>query len=811
MNRLLSFDLKNVVSFKDVTIPIEENNGFVVIRGHNLDSNLADNPNGAGKSLLFSALPTLAYESDPLALTKRNKKDLHTVKGSCISATVLSQDKQIKLEQAGSKYKYYIDGEDQKAQKGTIARDLFSQHWTLTEDEFYSTAYIQSQRPCSFQKAKPSERLNFITDLFDLHVYDQLRAHFAKKRSAIKDKEIEFETLSIQLADIESKLGKTEWDKSSNKRLKKLKAQVETVRESMQELYDKRNSLLSSQSLFKKIADSLVVIYDLYDKIKKLGKDPAALKEKIQNQIEYQEDLAEYQEDLAKYEKRSKKYKSELDSILSAIRKLKVPDELKALVPKELNKTIDKLQSKVRDLETEADSITRDIEDAREIEEEKDELIGKVNELGYDSIAAVDTEQDWKTELHALEAIVELAQDLEGHSDCPTCLQKIDVKKMARNAKNARKRIPELKDNIEAQKHAIAFGKLSESADISKLEKRLTKVTKLLKKSKQKVSLANELRDLNLDMQDVHEDLAKLKEPAKPKGKIYWKDLDIDDLDEHLDNIEQFDKHLTRLDTQIESLPSLAKKKLLKLISKSKYKPAATFSRDSYTSVLSETDALDEEIQELQDSIQEQEKEYLQLENAKSNWSVLQDLKMEAEAKMEKSKPLIEEKKIVETLYKAYSNNNLKLQQAIKILKLIENNLNQFSHMVFPETMHFQLEAGTTGINAIVTRKNGIASDVSKLSGAETNCFRLLFAISVLPLVPASRRTNFLILDEPDSACGEAVREHLAKEFIPKLRTLVPHIFWITPKPTDIFSECEIWTVEKQNGVSTLKVDYEKA
>ena len=229
MNRLLKIELKNVVLFKEVTIDIEDNNGFVVIHGINRDSNIADNSNGAGKSLLFSSLPVAAYESDPLSLIKNNKKVFHENRGSVIGLTVQNSNSphEAKLEQVGSKYKFYLDGEDQKAQKGTIARDLFSKHWTLSPEEFYATSYIQSQRNCPFQKAKAADRLSFITNLFDLHFFDLVRAQFATRLSKIKDKEIEFQALSAELQKLERELNGVQWDKRYNAELKELQASVE--------------------------------------------------------------------------------------------------------------------------------------------------------------------------------------------------------------------------------------------------------------------------------------------------------------------------------------------------------------------------------------------------------------------------------------------------------------------------------------------------------------------------------------------------------------------------------------------------------
>ena len=63
-----------------------------------------------------------------------------------------------------------------------------------------------------------------------------------------------------------------------------------------------------------------------------------------------------------------------------------------------------------------------------------------------------------------------------------------------------------------------------------------------------------------------------------------------------------------------------------------------------------------------------------------------------------------------------------------------------------------------------------------------------------------------MILDEPESNCGDSVRKHMINEFLPKLQSVVPNIFWITPLDTDMFGNAQKWTVIKQGGKSKLEI-----
>lgn len=809
MIRLKGITLKNVVSFKDATVAVEENNGFVVVNGINHDSNIANNSNGAGKSLFWSALPTAAYEADPLSLTKKNKKDLHGTKGSSIAIDFLSNEgKHVQLDQIGAKYKVYLDGEDQKAQKGDIARGIFGDHWTLRQEEFYTTAYIQSQRPCDFQKAKPSERLNFITNLFDLHFYDQIRAYFSKRKQAIKEKEIEFGSLSAQLDSVERSLGKTGWSAKKNKELKSLRAKAEAASSKLEQLYQELNDAKSDFKALDKLVKALKFLAKASKPLTKYNSDIHVLEKELEADLILGTKLEDYEQAVADHKKKVAKLNAAKKDLLAEVKALKLPKKQKALGVKLIRKALREIDEAFSKVKSDYSKLSAKLEEQIETIDEADGILDKLKSFGFKKVTDVDLETDVSDEMSMLSTVIELYQELEDHSECPTCNQKINQAKLKTQAKKAEKRLPKLKQLKQAQKLVHAYNELQESiTDTTKLEKELEALNVMRENLKKESKKLSELEEIVSSLDEIDIKLDSITVPVAPKGKLNYPDLDSETVDKLIEDIDDYFKQFDRLSQLFKSITSIGKdelKSIKSLCVKLEYKKAGTKLKTHLASMDSSISEYEDSISELNASSKEQSSKLVALESAKSNWSLLTEQKHELDTKLSKSRPIIEEKKIVETLYGAFGNTNLKLRQATKILKIIEANLNNFSHMVFPETMVFKLDAGTQGIDAVVTRKNGLSSDISKLSGAETNCFRLLFAISILPLVPANRRTNFMILDEPDSACSDAVREHLAKEFIPKLRSLVPHIFWITPKSTDIFSECELWTIEKRNGVSSI-------
>lgn len=796
--QLTRIRLNNIVSFKDAEIDIANNNGFVVVQGINRDSNIANNTNGAGKSLLFGTLPVALYEADPLALVKRNKKDIHQKKGSLVEIefkSLAGQD--IRYVQHGSKYQFFIDGEDQKTQTQDIARSRLAEHWPLREEEFYTTCYINSQRMCDFQKSKPSQRLDFITHLFGLHVYDKLRAHFAKKKAEIKDREIEFQTLAVQVESVERDLSKVKWNKASNQKLKEARADLEETSKELEALYQDRKDIEIQRDLLESFESCLSKYFSSIEELVAHETDLDLFVKRLNQQLDYLDDKDAYQQDLKKYKSKKRDLTSKQKSLQREIRALgKIP-------VKKLQALIEQHEDKLEQLKERSRKYDQQMEDEKDRIEQIDALIGEINEIGYDSIAAVDMEIDVAEDLAMAKALVSLAENLDGHSTCPTCNQKVNIKNIEKQARRAKSRIAELQDLKTAQKCVAEYQSLEKEAiDIKALERKVKKMLSSVAKVKSALDNYLDLQDALKDLSRVEESLKDLAAPKKPRGRVYYKSIPDNELEDYID----YCKIAVRLETQIhQQLTSIGSKKLARLFTQGEEKDLREMVSDLLKKAKLEEHRCSKKRKHLQSKSNGLNETVVRLETAKSNWKLLQEQKMELDSKMEEAKPILAEKKLVDALFSAYGNTNLKLYGATKILKLLEANLNQYSHLVFPETMHFKLDAGSTGIDAIAIRKDGTPSDISKLSGAETNCFRLLLAISLLPLLPAERRTNFMILDEPDSACSDAVREHLAKEFIPKLRALVPHVFWITPKDKDVFKEAETWLIEKEQGTSSIK------
>jgi DNA repair exonuclease SbcCD ATPase subunit len=155
------------------------------------------------------------------------------------------------------------------------------------------------------------------------------------------------------------------------------------------------------------------------------------------------------------------------------------------------------------------------------------------------------------------------------------------------------------------------------------------------------------------------------------------------------------------------------------------------------------------------------------------------------------------------------------LEKAImnSICEKLEAQVNRYAHLLFLENYRFsfQLDAQFDILVHRINGKNEVVSDVRKLSGAESRLFNLLLLVALMSFVPASRRCNTLILDEPDANMGLEVIETLMG-FLPVLNSVIPHIVFITPQKhiLDLANQQQLQgqllTVVKKGRESTLRI-----
>lgn len=198
MNHIQAIQLENVVYFKDST-RFEFEPGVTFIQGRNLQRRGPQASNGSGKSLLFGLLPNLLFDTHA-TIVKNSRSVARQLFGKTSTASV--QFTQRKHEyvytKAGSKTSLSRDGKDLQSR---IARDQLKSLIDLSEEEFFSTVYLDSRRNNGFQMGTSAERFAFVTELFRLQDIDALRLHASRSITELRGEGNVLDALRGELAD----------------------------------------------------------------------------------------------------------------------------------------------------------------------------------------------------------------------------------------------------------------------------------------------------------------------------------------------------------------------------------------------------------------------------------------------------------------------------------------------------------------------------------------------------------------------------------------------------------------------------------
>lgn len=163
----------------------------------------------------------------------------------------------------------------------------------------------------------------------------------------------------------------------------------------------------------------------------------------------------------------------------------------------------------------------------------------------------------------------------------------------------------------------------------------------------------------------------------------------------------------------------------------------------------------------------------------------------------------LENEDALKLLVEGYGERATKRMAIKAISSRLMTEVNKYARFVFAEDYTFDFAWDTSQLSLIVNRKNGESSDVRKLSGAESKLFTLVLVLALLTFVPARKRCNVLILDEPTANFSEETIKQF-QELVPVLNKVIPSIIIITPKSDFRHEGATNWTMMKVNGKSQL-------
>jgi DNA repair exonuclease SbcCD ATPase subunit len=776
MNIVESISLKDIIYFKDAHVDIAAHK-FVVVKGLNRSSRNRNQNNGAGKSLLFSPLPNVCLGSPPIATKKRSKKDLLRSKSSCNTVTMTTHSGlHLKIEQYLDRYQITENGKQLDPHGVKVGENYVRQYFPLNEQEFYSTCYIQSLRQLEFQMGTPTDRMHYLSNLFRLESYDKIKSYFLVKLRAVKDDTTRHATLSSQLAAVDAKLKKLAWSQKDAQRVKELKAKADTLSEAATKKLKQthaRRTLLDGLRALKRIDAELEILRPKY----KFDSGPAKQLKILKDELDAAQEIAKYQAHLRTYKRNVRSIQDQLDAI-------KLPTNVDhESVLKTLSKSRQDLESIEDQLATERrhklrydeleQAIATNSRDLRKLGYEE-EITKKEGKRIQEALATC-------TVTLRLERLI-TEHDHEDSMRCPTCLSDIDLD----NLRNAVAKAKKQKAKYEKIQQAYELQREGEEL-VAKLKslnfkpKLYAELTENKRKLADRIAKLEEQRDLLVEHKRLTAVLNKIEQPKRPKVERQL-DWEQNKIERAIELCETILKHIQARDGLIEAYPGLHGLRTQVEINRR--------IRETET----EIKELEAEYQKANARFSKISEDINNLELRQKEYQVHTKNRIDILAEMDKLKTSIKSRKVLEKLVEAYSSKGLKLKAIKNLLSMLEAHFNVYSPSILNENIRFSLKADSNGVLVNADRGHGIISDVRLLSGAESDCFRLLFLLSLLPMMPSDRRVNFLILDEPDSHMDDISRERFLYDMLPQLREIVNNIYVLTPKP-DGYTDAERWTV----------------
>ena len=787
MIEIEGLELANVLYFKSVKASLNKNS-LTFVRGLNTDGDPA-NPtgNGAGKSLLFSTIPNVCYFAPPLAIKKKSSKEILKKNSSITLKLKVPSGNRYAITQTSTNYKILENGVDLKVRTKPLAEKFIRNIFPLSEIEYYTHGFVSTQRPFLMQTDSNVNRLEHLSSIFRLDSYGELRQYFAIQLRSLKDNDIKLSVLEQKSLSLREKLAKVEKG-IFPKRLRKAKTDHTALDSVIQEYVQREFEILKDLQSLK----TLLTTEEELDELR----SHYSFKDHPGKRLPWLKTQRATARAMGEYKALLKAYKQNIEATQVKLKQLELPLRSRKM-----------LQADKVDLEAKIEHLEEYIAAKEVLRREHRRLTAAAaplvttlkDEHDLDArVDLIDLDIDYSGDIAILkaslklEALIQHQHEETQASICPTCLSDVDVDNIKQIVSRAKVSLPLLERKAEAQS---LYKKLSGLRD-----------TVLALKFKPKVLEAKKasLEDLSLSLKEVEKFLeiwkkvAYLKkalsdiEAPVPPEVLPETDLTYEQLDTQIDLCTEILKHLQAKTKLIENNPLLSGSRTVKAV--------RTLIRDNEEQLTLVTGALKDQrtgLGELSLFIERQT-------NLIAEKNLYASELAETLLAIEAIGSSADDKQILDVLLRAYSSKGLKTLVAGQICALLESNLNFYRGLIFVEPFSFSVTATEAGLAINVDRGNGMVSDVRNLSGAESNCFRLLFIISLLPLIPSDRRLNMIVLDEPTSHMHSVTRQIFVERFLPALQDVIPHIYVITPHDDDYLTGSNEWIIAKSDGVSTL-------
>ena len=733
--------VKKYVDFGSAKINLDYS-GITYVQAHNKDAQNPDSPeratNGAGKSVLFGAIPEIVWGESPTGKDKTKIKQKSSKLRIELKEVGKNNDTYLVTRTLGKKKSYSIqkNGKDIKVRTIALAQKRIKQLFGMSESDFYTRCYIDSLHLHPLITGSAAQRQEFFVDMFNLHSADSIRKLLtAEYREAQKHKSAYLEVKSL-FNDLKDKTPKPSELEDKQSELKELTQKQERVLSKFR-LTQKTRDLVTFESDNK----ALIAKAIKYDLVQNFEDTLSTLKRRLAKEKSKEKKLRAwslYQEKLIDYRKSTKPVAEELDKIIGNHWR----SEIDLMYRK--HKLSLELQASIKSL-TEQLKVASSADKPKKVEQ-KDASKSKC--------------------LVRVQRIREELQHIKQFKNgvCPTC----GAKAKARDINEVKKDLSKWKSRLE---QATLYEEYLEAKKNYKEKVQVKEeLAKTLKASEDKlVSLEKWTKAYSL--------VRKLPDVPAPPGALR-PDFEFSE--------DLVDKLKSRIDFADTVLPVVDKIVDVQNLSKSDRESAKDF------------DILGDKLTKLNNRVSNLTAEITSGQAALNQLSQLSN-RGKALKKLSSDEP------ILKSLIGVYSNKGLKKLLIERHAKRLETQINKFRKLLFVEDFEFEFKYDKHLELLVHRKRNGYVktSDVKKLSGAEKRLFTILLVVSTITLLPANKRLNLLILDEPEANLGPSALASFVKA-LPVLNKIVKHIVVVTPRQDLEIPGARVYTVVKERGESKL-------
>ena len=741
MPSLREIYVENVGPIKEARLKITP--GLSVIYGLNLASGKnTENGNAVGKSLILSSLAE-TIRGIPIIGERGDRIQ----EGRREAAFTDSAGNDILIRRTangrGDKLELFENGTPLDFRTIAASKEYIDQHWPLSDVDYSTYVHLDSRAPHPLVMGSSTQRKEFFTEFFRLEILDAERKLYNSYLRDLKNARAAYDEVNAQYEGIQARLMPEEE-----------RAQAERDRETLQDTLDELEAKVSS---IQHIARLLQFGKSMETQIFRLqnatgGKVSHDIFDKVCEQQKKEAKLLDAQLVTAKA---WSNYQRDTARFGAAYAEL--PDEAKELIQehsyqKALKMAEDAAQQAMN-LKAQIDTLNKQLD---VLENTLDEELPKKVE------APAEDAEDLRVLERTYKHHIEHAQKF-GSGVCDTCGQAVQTRDPAEVKERLDAVREKLKQHAAAQEYTKALSE--HKSNTLKFNELSAKCDELIEERKGYLSLSK----LHKLLRDLPTQPPKFEDEPLDEGPIEYARKEL------ASRMELMRFMQPHIDTVVEYF-ALTQEQADSVSGISELNEKVRTTRERYTEAQSKL--------RVEEALAEQ----------------LSDLKSRADELLLKLK----DESRVKVLVDAYSDKNIKKLVVEQIGARLMALVNTYSQQVFEENYRFEF-VWDTDISIIAHRPNGKSSDVRKLSGAESTLFTIILVCALMSFVPAKKRCNFMILDEPTSHMS-AHNKEILHNALKLLTGLIPSIILITPKMEERYHGATEYTVVKgRDGISRLE------